>query len=132
MIVIDASVVVQWLLYPDEGGQENLGRKRTDADWLAAPFLLDAEVTHAIRRLVLVGHMSSGRALEAISDFLATPVERFPHAPFLPRVFQLRDNASAYDALYIALAEALGAPLLTRDAALARVPGLFTTIEVVR
>jgi len=79
---------------------------------LAAPHLLDAEVGHLIRRHVLTGLASTTRAAIALEDFLALSIERYAHMALLPRAFELRHNATFYDALYLVLAEALEAPLL--------------------
>jgi predicted nucleic acid-binding protein len=98
---------------------------------LAAPHLLDAEVGHVIRRHTLVGIISTVRAKRALEDFAAIPIDRYPHTSLLPRAFSLRDNATMYDALYLALAETLDATFLTRDAALAGVPGVAARVEVI-
>jgi predicted nucleic acid-binding protein len=128
LIVVDASVVGHWLLTD----QPSLLPTRLDADVeLAAPHLIDAEVAHAIRRHVLRGLISLDRAEIALQDLMMLPVERYPHTRLLRRAFALRDNATIYDALYLALAEALDAPLLTRDKALKAVPGIEISIEVV-
>ena len=74
--------------------------------------------------------MAPARAEQALQDFLALGLTRYPHVPLLARAFELRDNATVYDALYLALAEALGATLLTRDAALGVVPGHRARVEV--
>lgn len=74
--------------------------------------------------------MASQHAIRALAVFMAVPIARFAHTRLLARAFQLRRNVTIYDALYIALAETLQVPLLTRDAALARVPGVFTRIEI--
>lgn len=88
-----------------------------------APHLIDAEVAQVLRRLERAGTLPSPRALEALADFRAVRIVRHGHEPLLDRVWGLRDNLSAYDALYVALAEGLGAPLLTMDGAIARAPG---------
>jgi predicted nucleic acid-binding protein len=127
LIVVDASVVGHWLLtHPPS---------RLPASWggdaeLAAPHLIDAEVGHAIRRHLLMGLISADRARIALEDFMVLPIERYPHTALLPRAFALRDNATIYDALYLALAEALGARLLTRDRALLTVPGIDVSVEL--
>jgi predicted nucleic acid-binding protein len=77
-----------------------------------------------------MGLISLERAEIALQDLMALPVERYPHTELLPRAFSLRDNATIYDALYLALAEALQATLLTRDHALAMVPGIDISVEV--
>ena len=127
MIVVDASVVAHWLLTR----QPLRVPMVLDADVeLAAPHLIDAEVGHTIRRHLLMGLISAQRAEIALEDFMVLPIERYAHTSLLPRAFALRDNATIYDALYLALAEALGARLLTRDKALMTIPGIEIAIEV--
>lgn len=91
----------------------------SDAE-LHTPALCDVEVASALRRLLRSGSLDDARAAEAIDDYLALPLERHGHEALLSRVLELRENFSAYDATYVALAERLGASLLTADAALAR------------
>jgi predicted nucleic acid-binding protein len=130
ILVTDASVIGHWLLStrlpPHVIMTEFAGRAS-----LAAPHLLDAEVGHLLRRHVLLGRVSARRARIALQDYLALPIDRYPHQALLPRAFALRDNATMYDALYLALAEALEATLLTRDRRLARIPGVAAHVEVV-
>lgn len=98
---------------------------------LHAPSLLDIEVVSALRGLTRAGHLSGTRAQDALTDFDDLPVQRWPAADALRRrAFQLRDNPSSYDAAYVALAEALECPLLTRDARLARFGGHVAQIDV--
>ena len=99
---------------------------------LHAPHLLDLEVAQVLRRYERSGKMSPHRGREALEDLSAFRIERYAHGPFLPRIWQLRSNATAYDSCYLALAEALRAPLLTRDAHLAGIPGHDAVVEVVR
>lgn len=129
MVVVDASVMADWLI---RGGALGLAEPPVEGDreGLAAPHLLDAEVGHALRGQVLCGNMSSERAREGLHVLLRVPIERYGHRRLLPRAFELRDNATFYDALYLALAEALEATLWTRDAALAKVPGVAAKVEV--
>src|SRR5262245_62372925 len=87
---------------------------------LHAPHLLDVEVAHAIRRYAANGQIGPERGRELLADLADLPLRRHPHDWLLPRVWELRSNLTAYDALYVALAEALDAPLLTRDQRLAR------------
>lgn len=131
MIVLDASVVVDLLLDRGRRSGQVMARLDQEISPIAAPHLIDAEVGHVLRRAVLRGELTAALASSALSDLAALQVERFEHAPLLARAFELRDNASFYDALYLALAEILGARLLTRDRALARVPGTDVQIEVV-
>ncbi|NHA69390.1 type II toxin-antitoxin system VapC family toxin [Phycicoccus flavus] len=118
MIVVDCAAVVDALAAVDGGEalEEELARNR-----LHAPSLLDYEVGSAVRGLVLGGHLGVNRARDLLADYDALPVRRWPDAAALrDRAFDLRANVSAYDAAYVVLAEALGCPLLTRDARLAR------------
>ena len=101
-----------------------IGERLRDGPTWAAPHLLDAEVASVLRNRVLRGKLPSFAALSALNDFVALPIERFPHTALLPRAFDLRDNASLYDALYLALAEVLDARLLTRDRRLRAIPGV--------
>ena len=128
MIVVDASVVGHWLL---ASRRSKVPASLVDGAELAAPHLIDAEVGHTIRRHLLTGLISLERATIALEDFMTLPIERYAHTTLLPRAFALRHNATIHDALYLALAEALGARLLTRDAALTAVPGLHISIELI-
>jgi predicted nucleic acid-binding protein len=122
LLVVDASVMVNLVLdMPPYAA--SIAERLRDQPTLVAPHLLDAEVASVLRSRVLEGQIPSAGALSALSEFFALSIERYPHTPLLWRAFELRDNATVYDALYLALAEALGATLLTSDRALARVPG---------
>jgi predicted nucleic acid-binding protein len=130
VIVLDASVVIEVLLNTPVG--ESLADRVLDpSETTCAPHLLDVEVLQVLRRYARRGDIDSERGRQAVDDLLDLPIERFPHDPFLPRIWELRQNATAYDATYIALAEALGATLLTRDERLARVPDHGATVEIV-
>jgi predicted nucleic acid-binding protein len=130
VLVVDASVIVDLILDLPPHAVRIAERLRVEPTW-AAPHLLDAEVASVLRNRVLRGKLASAGALAALADFLALPVERFPHTALLARAFELRDNASLYDSLYLALAEALDARFLTRDQRLAAVPGLAARVEVI-
>ena len=120
MIVIDCSVVVDAL---SGFGGDDL-RASFEAEELHAPSLLDYEVVSAVRGLVLVDRLSVPRARDLLADFDDLPIHRWPPADALRRrAFALPDNVSAYDGAYVALAEALECPLLTRDARLGRTTG---------
>lgn len=122
VIVVDASIVLELLLQTAMGAavtDDLLG----DEQSLYAPHLIDLEVAQVLRRYVREGIVEVQRAREALDDFAALRIERYTHFPLLDRIWSLRDNLSAYDAAYVALAEGLGAPLLTSDARLARAPG---------
>lgn len=128
MLVVDASAVVPLLLDPTGGGSDVLGRTASQA--LHSPALLDLEVTSVLRRMVLRGAVSPQRGRAAVQDLVALPVERHDHRLLLRRCWDLRDAVSAYDAAYVALAEALGATLLTADGPLSTAPGLRCPVEL--
>ena len=128
MIVVDSAAVVDALT--NVAGTDEL-RLYLAAEELHAPSLLDCEIVSAIRGLTLGGYLSAARAQDLLTDFEDLPIRRWPSADALRRrAFQLRDNVSAYDAAYIALAETLNCPLLTRDARLARSSGHSARIDV--
>jgi predicted nucleic acid-binding protein len=121
MMVIDASAVVH-VLVATERNSDLVATILADDD-LHAPHLLDIEVTHVLRRLVLLDELNGDRAADARADLGALAITRYPHAPLLDRAWALRDNLSMYDGVYISLAELLGAPLVTCDLRLASAPG---------
>ena len=133
MLVVDASAVAELLL--GRPAAARIERRLAEhAHQLHAPHVLDVEVLSALRRLVALGEASPARAAEAVADLLDLPIERYPHDILLPRMWELRENFSAYGAAYLALAESLtanGAPLLTADRRLARAARAHTGVEVV-
>lgn len=129
MIVVDASVIVASLLSTAGAGALARERLRLDPD-LQVPHLLDVEVAAALRRRVRLGQTDLALATEALADLADLAALRWDHEPLLARVWELRENVTAYDAVYVALAEALDAPLVTSDARLARAPGLSCQVEV--
>ena len=129
MIVLDASAAVEFLL-DLQAGAAVAARVSVAGETMHAPHLLDAEVTHALRRYTLRGEITPTRGREALEDLAALRLRRYSHVRLLPRMWELRANLSGYDAAYVALAEALDAPLLTTDRALARAPGHRATIEL--
>ena len=130
MIVLDASVVIDLLLNIQPQATAISSRIATSRQ-LYAPHLIDAEVGQVLRRYALRGEISSTQAATALRELQAFPLQRYAHTPLLERAFELRDNVTVYDALYIVLAEGLGATLLTRDAALAVIPGHSAAVELV-
>ena len=130
MIVVDASALLEFLLQTPLGARVEARLFRGD-DELHAPHLADVEVTQGLRRLVRTREVSSGRAAEAIADLLDLDLHRHPHLDFLARAWTLRENVTAYDAMYVALAEALDAPIVTCDAPLGNAPGHRAHIEVI-
>jgi len=129
LIVVDASVIVLALGEDTAAGQRLRTRLRSES--LAAPELLDLEVLAAWRRMVQRGLLPLTRAASAVADLAELPVRRASHRPLLDRCWQLRDTVTAYDAAYVALAEALEVPLLTADGRLARASGPRCAVELV-
>ena len=129
MIVLDASAVVDWLLQTP-AGQRIEQRIYARNDTLHTVHLLDVEFAQVLRRLVREGTLARKRAEEAMEDLIAVRVTRYAPVVLLRRIWQLRQNLSAYEAAYVALAEALKAPLITRDQKIAAAPGHSATIEV--
>jgi predicted nucleic acid-binding protein len=129
MIVVDASVVVASLLSTGGAGARARERLRLDPD-LHVPHLLDVEVTAALRRRVRLGQTDVEVATEVIADLADLAALRWDHEPLLRRVWELRENVTPYDAVYVVLAEMLDAPLVTSDARLSRAPGLNCRVEV--
>jgi predicted nucleic acid-binding protein len=130
VIVVDASALLEFLLQTSLGARVEARLFRAE-DELHAPHLLDVEIVQGLRRLVRTGEVSSRRADEAIADLTDLDLHRHPHLDLLDRAWKLRDNISAYDAMYVALAEAMEAPMVTCDVPLAKAPGHRARIEVI-
>ena len=118
MIVVDASAMLEVLLNTPAGARV-AERLSAAGETLHAPHLLDLEVAQVLRRYAASGEVDPQRGAQALEDLADLPLARYPHDAFLSRIWELRDNLTAYDAAYVALAEVLEAPLVTRDAALA-------------
>jgi predicted nucleic acid-binding protein len=132
MLIIDASAVVELLL--GRPAAASIERAVSEHGYeLHAPQLVDVEVLSALRRLVATGEATVVRADEAVQDLLDLSIERYAHDFLVPRVWELRDNFSAYDATYLALAERIterGAPILTADARFARAVNTHGDMQV--
>jgi predicted nucleic acid-binding protein len=130
MIVVDASALLEVLLRMSaaKAVEDRLFAPRQT---LHAPHLLDLEVAQVIRRYAANGEIDGERGREALADLADLPLRRYPHDFLLPRIWDLRSNLTAYDAAYVALAEALETPLLTRDRRLAAAAGHRAQIELV-
>ena len=128
MLVVDASVLVVALA--DDGERGDRARSRLDDEELTSPDLVDLEVLSVLRRALHHGGVSGGRADAAVETLARLSLERVPHRFLAARCWELRDNLTPYDAAYVALAETLGAVLVTADAPLARAPGPRCRIEL--
>ncbi len=130
MIVLDASAAIEWLLGTPTGRRIKQ-RIFSRLESLHAPHLIDLEVAQVIRRYAAAGAMTASRGVEVLQDLRGLALTRYPHNVLIARIWQLRDNLTAYDAAYVALAEALGAPLLTCDSRIASASGHRAPVEVV-
>jgi predicted nucleic acid-binding protein len=129
VIVVDASAVLEVLLRtPAASSVEE--RLFAPGETLHAPHLIDLEVAQVLRRYAAAGEIAPERGRIALADFVDFPINRYPHTILLPRIWELRDGLTAYDAAYVTLAEALDAPLLTRDRKLAGAAGHRARIEL--
>jgi len=129
LIVVDASALIEVLIGASSASR--VADRLFDAtETLHAPHLLDVEVAQVMRRYSRSGEIDAVRGMQALEDLHDFPIARYPHYPFLRRIWELRRNVTAYDAAYVALAEALAAPLLTRDAKLAASTGHDARIEL--
>jgi predicted nucleic acid-binding protein len=129
LIVLDASAALEVLAR----GRAATGIERrlfADGEITHVPALIDLEIAQVLRRYVSAGQMAAAQGAAALDVWRAVPVRRHGHELLLPRIWSLRADLTAYDAAYVALAEALDAPLLTLDVKLARAPGHRARIEV--
>jgi predicted nucleic acid-binding protein len=127
MIVVDSSLAIELFL------PTSLGERIADSvfdEERHVPHLIDVEFVSALRRLTRFGGLAGNAAQRALDNFRDWTLERHDHGNLLPRIWQLRDSISSYDAVYVALAESLGAPLLTCDAKLSRAHGHRARIEL--
>ena len=130
MIVVDASAITELLLQTELGARVER-RIRQDDDDLHAPHLLDVEVLSALRRLVRTGEVDADRAADAIEDLGLLRIIRHAHLDLATRAWELRENVTAYDAVYLALAESLDATVVTCDRPLSAASGHTARIEVI-
>ncbi len=130
MIVLDASAALEALLRTPAAARVE-ERVFAEGETLHAPHLLDLEVAQVLRRYASSRQVAADRCRAALDDLADFPLTRYPHDLLLPRIWELRANLTAYDAAYVALAEILDAPLLTRDERLASAPGHRARIELV-
>ncbi|MDP2320709.1 MAG: type II toxin-antitoxin system VapC family toxin [Acidobacteriota bacterium] len=130
MIVLDASALVE-LLLNTEAGQLVAMRIADSTLGVHVPHLADVEVAQALRRYASSGEIQAKDAAVALEDLQSLDLQRHAHEPLLDRVWSLRQNLSAYDAVYVALAEVLDTVVLTCDGRLARAPGIKRRVELV-
>ncbi|HSR50510.1 MAG TPA: type II toxin-antitoxin system VapC family toxin [Acidobacteriota bacterium] len=129
MIVLDASVLIELLLATRRGRQ--IADRIAPGDIsLHAPHLVDLEVAQTVRRCVFDDTITTERGRQALESLRELDLERHSHELYLPRIWELRHNLTAYDAAYVSLAEILGATLLTGDIRLANAPGIRVRIEM--
>lgn len=129
MLVLDASVVAEYLIGSSRGAAARASM-REQAGRLHVPHLAIVETASVLRAWVRRGTVSEPRAAAALADLNALPARRWPAEPLLPRMWELRDNVTSYDACYLALAEALDAALLTCDGRLARATAAHSAVRV--
>jgi predicted nucleic acid-binding protein len=130
LIVIDASALLEILLQTPRA-EQLMQRALDPKERLHAPQLLDIEVTQVLRRMTQRKELPVIRAEQAFEDLENLVIERHDHQSLLSRIWELGNSVSAYDGVYVALAEALNAPLLTCDAKLASAQGLRISVELV-
>lgn len=130
MIVLDASAAIEWL-FQSPAGIKIDQRIFSPSESLHVPHLLDVEVAQVLRRYVREKMITTQRGQEALEDLGDMPLSRYPHDFLIPRVWELRATLTAYDAAYVALAELLGASLLTCDDKISSAPGHYADVEVV-
>jgi predicted nucleic acid-binding protein len=129
VIVVDASAVLEMLLRTVAGDRVQ-DRILASPGLMHAPHLIDLEAAHVLRRLALAREVTTDRGRQALTDMADLPITRYRHDLLLERIWELRYHLSAYDAAYVALAEVLGAPLVTCDKRLGKARGHRATVEV--
>ena len=130
MLVVDASCLYE--VVAGAAGAEQVRRRFAADPDQAAPHIVDVEVLSVIRRDLLLGRLDTTAASQAVEDLRDWPGQRFGHRLLLERAWELRGNVRSWDAMYVALAEALQATLITGDERLARVQSLRCPVEVLR
>jgi predicted nucleic acid-binding protein len=129
VLVVDASAVLATILADDQRGDAAAARMRGAS--LVAPELIDYEILNSLRRRRAAGQLSDGAGRTAVDVWRSIPLELWSVRPLVDRLWALTGALSAYDAAYVALAERLGAPLLTADRRLANAPGVRAEIVLV-
>jgi predicted nucleic acid-binding protein len=127
--VLDASVAVTALTEPGSAAADLMS---ADDAVFQVPSIFDAEVLSALRGLVRGGKFDHGAAADLVADLMVLPVDRWHMSPLLPRMWELRDNLTPYDAAYVALAELTGASLVTGDERITSAPGTRCDIQIIK
>lgn len=130
MLVLDASAALAAFLGAGDGVTRVRDRLEVPGETVHAPHLIDVEILHALRGLVLRGGISQTRSEEVRADLADLKLSRYSHVVLLDRIWELKEDLTAYDAAYVALAETLDAPLVTMDARLARASGILAEVEI--
>lgn len=131
MIVLDSSAALELVTGSSARAAAELSQRvRADGE-LHAPHLIDLEVASVLRRWVRGNTVDADVAETLLARFRELAIARYPHAPFVGRIWAMRGSVTAHDAAYVTLAEALAAPLLTCDAHLARSRGHAARIELI-
>jgi predicted nucleic acid-binding protein len=125
MIVVDTSAALSALL------NEGAARSALASEQLHVPHLIDSEIANGLRRRVSAHQLRASDGWRMLAVWCRLGITRYPTFAILDRIWELRDNLSAYDASYVALAELLGCALLTADARLSRAPGIGCAVTVV-
>lgn len=125
MIVVDASAALTALL------NDGPARRMLSSERLHVPQLIDSEIAHALRRIVGAGRMDPDTGWNALDVWRRLGMRRYPVSMLMERIWELRDNLSAYDASYVALAENLDCALITGDGPLSRAPGVACPVTLV-
>lgn len=131
MIVVDASALLEFLLQTPLGSRVE-ARLFRDQDEFHSPHLADVEVIQGLRRLVRIGEVSPDRAADVMADLADFDLHRHAHRDLLSRAWKLREHVTTYDAMYIALGEALDAPIVTCDTPLGTAPGHRAHVDVIK
>jgi predicted nucleic acid-binding protein len=131
VIVVDASVLAPALAYDTPEG-DGARRRLAEEEVLCAPEIVDLEIASVWRGALRVGRLDEERARQALDDLAAMNLVRMSHRPFMKRIWELRHNLTPYDAAYVALAEAMGATLLTVDGRSTRAPSLRCAVELLQ
>ena len=129
-MVLDASSAVEFLLNT-ASGKRLAARLADETEVVHVPHLIDLEIAQVLRRYTRHGTLNARMGMLALDRWRSLDIQRYAHEPFLDRIWDLRDNVTVYDAVYVALAEALSTVLYTGDRKLAGTPGVNVAIALI-